>query len=49
MWSKSCLESEGSYAISCEIVKTLRFIYEENFDSASKNHNWRVEIEQAIL
>lgn len=48
MWSKSCLESEGSYAISCEIIKTLRFIYEENYEADAPNNIWRVEIDAAI-
>ena len=34
MWSKSCLESEGSFAISCEIIRTIRLMYEENSEPA---------------
>lgn len=48
MWSDSCLESEGSYAISCEVIKTLRFIYEENYEADATNNVWRVEIEETI-
>jgi hypothetical protein len=48
MWSKSCLESEGSFAISCNIIKTLRFIYEVNHSTTARNHVWRTEIESAI-
>jgi hypothetical protein len=32
MWSKMHLESEGAYAVSAELIRTVRFIYEENHD-----------------
>lgn len=32
MWHKTCLESEGAYAVSCELIRTIRFIYEVNHD-----------------
>lgn len=36
MWSKLTLESEGSYAVSCEILRTLRLIQEESGDLNKK-------------
>jgi hypothetical protein len=49
MWSKSHLESEGAYAISAELIRTIRFIYEENNDPAkSQNYVWRQEIDKVF-
>lgn len=45
MWSKMTLESEGAYAVSCEILRTLRLIHEE---SGSLNQKWRVELEDLM-
>jgi len=46
MWSKSNIESEGSYAVSGEVIRTIRFIYEHNYDSKCSNYAWREEIDQ---
>ena len=49
MWSKSHLESEGAYAISAELIRTIRFIYEENRDPVkSQNYVWRQEIDKVF-
>ena len=45
MWSKMSLESEGAYAVSCEILRTLRLIHEE---SGSLNRTWRDELEKLM-
>lgn len=45
MWSKMTLESEGAYALSCEILRTLRLIHEE---SGSLNQKWRNELEDLM-
>jgi hypothetical protein len=50
MWNKMHLESEGAYAISSELIRTIRFIYEENVDpSKSQNHIWRKEIDRVFV
>lgn len=49
MWSKMHLESEGAYAVSAELIRTIRFIYEENHDSAeSQNYIWRQELDRVF-
>ena len=49
MWSKSHLESEGAYAISAELIRTIRFIYKEKYDHAkSQNYVWRQEIDKVF-
>lgn len=45
MWSKMTLESEGAYAVSCEILRTLRLIHEE---SGGRNQKWRDELEDLM-
>lgn len=43
MWNKSSIESEGAYAVSCELIRTIRYIYEENYDPQnSQNYKWRL-------
>jgi len=45
MWAKSAIESQGQYAISCELARLLRFIYESQ---SSEAHPWRKEISTLI-
>jgi len=45
MWTKNSLDSEGAYSLSCEILSTIRQMYELNADPESTNYAWNKGID----
>jgi len=48
MWSKTQLDSEGGYAVSQELISTMRAIYERSSDEKSNNHPWHLSLKTNI-
>jgi hypothetical protein len=48
MWTNTVLESEGAYAVSSELLNTIRCFYESNFKEGSKYNAWYVHINTAL-
>lgn len=42
------MDSEGGYVVSCEMINTIRQIYEANSDPKSKNYIWHKTIDEAL-
>lgn len=48
MWTDNALESEGAYAVSSELLNTIRHIYESNGKEGSKYFAWYSDINAAL-